>query len=958
MLKTDRAKLGALNYLARKMTKENIENCMPDKVLVTNALISGIYSENILVQRATMDLLNSHFPLLKNDGFLSTEEKRAILDSLFRLFKRNDSTLTRRIWDYCQTGEQLASDEDFEIIKDEYIVPTLKEIFTAEISLTRLNSQERTQKMLEPLIITETLLEKENLGVFLLKDIAVSLIGFVESYKGDQEYGKIICEKFSGLLRAEIIVNYEKQICEALAYSLEESCIGEVDYILNIIHFYLTNFPLEASKSSQLLIPIIEILFTNIHRMQNSISLAFKIANLILKKIDIRLEIQDSFTCFNRFYIEFTKNPESSLKDIKEATHIAIELTKNGNLDLGWLTCIIEFIKNPQSIELSLIGIDTAIVLIQNNLDDCKSFISQELGGLDVKLFDFLWKFLDQKSKTKKIVKLIWKLQESTSFLRLNIKDKLIISSKNGPKEVPARIFTLKRLGVLWEITRKTDNDRLLHFLTNELIFLILDKLEDPHPSVRHAARDFMSKITPELSLIIDPLFESILNQCVYKIAPISYSFRKFKLLLSACGNFVYKKMDRMTVSSSIMDQWLEYRRNIVNAEEVESCTDLLTEICVNYLIAQIYNYKEREYQIAAGELIELILNYGSREQAYRSVFRILRSLKKIFEDKDGVMQLICLNILNQILYNCNIQSNPERCKNLLSTNFMSMFEDKFFLDGQNEFIRSHWVSFLIKSLDYIAEIVNTDMFIRMASVILAKLCALIDITENKDHLLQGITSYLHYGLCISKPEAFNLPDLSSLSVVRESFFEGMFKRLLWTDSLPILSASSRISQEMFKEFTRILETCLVYIDDYDCEDIKAKGVSVFTSVKGKPIEDRIVKDLLEPIMVTRTYELVKAAIAVWISRSAAEVDPVPKTDQDLIKILRILTALDTPLDVIIEAIYKYLIEDLKINSGNTRKNSGLMRNQETSVAHFIYSLFSFYSKEKFEEICKESRLV
>ena len=102
LLTTPRVRLGALNYLFKRIPKpdeDSVYEILPNKQLVINSLIATLADKEMLVKRTVMDLLKAHFPINISEEIITTKEKIILIESVLKIFLKTDMYVTRRIWE-------------------------------------------------------------------------------------------------------------------------------------------------------------------------------------------------------------------------------------------------------------------------------------------------------------------------------------------------------------------------------------------------------------------------------------------------------------------------------------------------------------------------------------------------------------------------------------------------------------------------------------------------------------------------------------------------------------------------------------------------------------------------------------------------------------------------------------------------------------------------------------------
>jgi hypothetical protein len=155
--------------------------------------------------------------------------------------------------------------------------------------------------------------------------------------------------------------------------------------------------------------------------------------------------------------------------------------------------------------------------------------------------------------------------------------------------------------------------------------------------------------------------------------------------------------------------------------------------------------------QAATCELLEIVLRRVNCAQAHRVIAPILKKLCHAIQKTESVIQLLLLNLLQVILYQTPFVENR--------TAAIACFESEDFaevylkaLHTHDSYIRSHWINFIIPSLELIVTFIKEPKLTHYISSLLHSFFTLIKENQETSLLFSGLTAIIHYTLKLASP--------------------------------------------------------------------------------------------------------------------------------------------------------------------------------------------------------------
>lgn len=943
LLRTPRARRGALVFLSKRLPKglegEDSEY-LANRSLFLNALISGINDTVILVQRDTLDLIKSHFPLMGR--VLQLPEKVELLKAILQLLQRRDFTIQRRIWEWTlpdQTSEQQLSH------MLEILIPALSDLFKEKPT-----TKEEAAK---PLKIIEQLLENEVVVEALLGDVTMIILTYVERNSADRELSDDILHRSINLFTA--MGDKKVVVWQALGHCLSERLNGDVTAAIRSIRFYLCTFPLE-SNDDDLILPLLEDLLTNIMRINSSaLKSSLQLIDLMLSRLHSQITFDGPAVAFRRFFTSLSTEEEKDVEEFRLASKICINLEKHtsGETELDWLDCLLA-LTQVDEMELALVGMESLTSLLKSQ-SPCffklkQSLIGTSAGSTSNVVMGELWHLLETKYK-QQAVSLICQLQQGAP----EVFAKAVVEALQVT-DVSRKVDGIRRFATLWKYASEEGGLARL-FIAGDGLFIIIDCLQHESPIVRHCAREWLLDSVEQLAYIIDPLFDILakpdrednevsrfMYTKLYDCPRTLEVVRKIKSVLLSGSDQIMKKAEQQTLTPRLKPA----------GKDINNYLELIVHFCSLFietdpspaLDASEPKFKQENHAVQASMcgLMELVLSQGSPSLAYKTVSVILRSLEFSISIKDSVMQLLLLRQLRALFFNCNLDTDAKRFKELLqSEEFSNIYTISIFTPDL--YVRTHWTQFLVDSFPLILAYVEPSELTVYLNSLVGNFCTLLHNCEDPQVLVTGLTSIVMEAMELANPkglcsankrfkENYAWLDEAEAQTSKKGFFS-LFRLSSSQEPQPKANPFIEVLTALFNLFDGIIEASFSSITiAANPQNITSIGVLPFTHTRAASPCSSDFLSLLSNISLRFPNEFMVSVLREWLRFSVSQAEPSELSDASLNKLVKLCGAV--VLDPV-ECMTGVLIFVGQLNIVRREENLRAC----VGVAHFLYCLFS-----------------
>jgi Dopey, N-terminal len=925
LLTTPRVRLGALTYLTKRIPRPDdysIEDIIPNKILAVNSLIAALGDTELIVKRNTMDLIIAHFPINIDEDMITTREKILLIESVLKLFLKEDQYLTRRIQKWIYQGDSEPTQDVIEY-GCELLIEAMKSILNTEHS-----------KPTDPIQILQQLFLEKYLAENLIRELIVPMLIHAEKYKDDKESN--VLSKCISLLRSDECLACDYLILEALNYFFEENINSDFMQAVKVIRFYFTYFPsfnINIESIKQLFISIL----LSMHNLgQQQLSATLSLAHSMSKRFENHQEtdITRAVKTYQEFFVQFCREEGVEITDFKVAANLVVSLEKfsGHNFEYEWLDCLKDFTEKSAYMisadsnshfaleyDLPIIKIQCIIRLLKSGTDRIKNKIQGELVMID--MIEKLWEILDSPQYYELAVELLLELEKVSHENFVSV-----ILSKISCKEeaeIESCLYNIKIFILFWKTARvKSYEDFQQIFRQGEILNVLIQHLDLDLPEVSYKTGQWLIEALPDLACVLSPTFNELLSNLNQTFIPdsflkLSHGIKQLIKIVKHGGDLIIQRAYEVKIPGFLAEQLVNTRAQqssykVIKEEEVETTfLQLMVEACLLVLLQseKIDDSCSRSIlrvKVSACEFLIMILRQKYQPLAYLAVDSILNCLKKTFDAQEitqEVLHLQLLNILNIIFFDCEISLDPSKCKTLLeSQTFIEIY-----LKGptkKDDYIKFRWINFIVKSFPLILTTVSPGVLEDIVCGLIKSYCEELSKTINKQPLIKGLKLIIHTALD---------------SNIRNEIITKI------KENLPLVIES-------------LIGCCKSFRVNLDISTLGTKPFK--NSSEPKIVFNNDVIELLKPLMDRNQTDVMYASFLTWLKISQ-EKDPTTETNEKLIKLLGMIISLNTSSASIFTGLKypAYLIHYKK----------PVDIEAASRLAHFLYSLICFMPIDQFD---------
>ena len=920
-----------LKYLLDKLPKNSSELrlFLPQKNLLINSLVASMSSLAGEVQNLTLTLLIRLFPIFSPVEVLDDKEKVTLMQQGFKMLRSENKNLA------------------FEWLFPYEMVDHWTELKQKALRGLFVTEGKKQDDSVLPLDIILILLDRLKGNLVFFQPILVPMLKYSLRNNETQSYKKIE-ERILELLKYE---NVKNEIWTALKVALDEDLRSDRSSSVEVIQFFIAGF--EAGYDQNSIISILESLLTGIHQLHESLTKVLELIQMIMNRVKGKVpELSEAIKKYHNFFSTISNDPNRS-NHLKIVASLLLSLEKHasGNNEDDWVKCLFEAMLNNDK-ELALIGIENIIDLLdQENQAYYRDLLDNYCEESDIisELFDKLWDLIEEQGSRKKVIELFLKLDKFNHqhFIE-KLKNKLIKPYSSGRmpearlsrnsldknQEVMVKDIKkgLKIFTEFWKFTCKFFPAEIAEKFSNgDGVFLVIDYLEDPSPEIRQLAREWIFESLEKFEYVLNPIIKILLEVQVvekgefYELVGhcenqlILYAFKKLKKLIRNGGETIIAKTKNLKCVNLEIRSFLEKNKCM----EVTNYLESMVEISLLYIKTDTPNLSLQKethtIRAASAEFLDMALSLADISLAHRIMMRVLQVLSQSIEKKDGVLQLLLLNILRVIFFEFNPSPNDELFKSIISSSlFSSVYLEV--LKIEDSYIFSHWISFIVESLPRVMQFLAVQNRLDYYQKLIFSFCEGIPKTPDKQPLLNGLKAVLHRALEIGEDRDYIDPPIPMNAE----------KKSAWR-----IFGSSRIQEnqeinikfEIMNKLESVIKTCLLCINNFNLPvEVSKDGTGVFKT--GNLNRANLpVLEILNPIMVKYPNETVCAVINLWKTKLS---------DEDTKKIVFIMICLHSDLKVVLSSIVGYLD---KIPTGKKQVLDSVA--EISGICHLVYSVFA-----------------
>jgi Dopey, N-terminal len=347
LLRSPRVRLQALSYLSLRLpaSSEDLLEYLPQKNLMINSLIASMNGPDYEVQKLTLELLKTHFPVDCSNEIFSDFEKIMIIENGFKLLKSPNEEL---VWGWLFSPNSLDSLMD---IKQR----ALKKLFEA--------IPKKPDESIVPLETVKKIMEKSENSLEFLSPIIVPMFSYANKYNDTQ-----LAVNINSCIQSIIFQfpTFEKEIWVALQISLNEDLKDDLRSTIDVIKFFLSSFR-NIEEEEKSLIPLLSTLLFGIRQLSVSLGPALELIQIMVNRLPASVpSLSPAIRSYHTFFASISSDP-AKVEHLKISASLLLSLeshTIEGN-EKDWIKCLVEAMHNENT-EVALTGIENIIELLKN----------------------------------------------------------------------------------------------------------------------------------------------------------------------------------------------------------------------------------------------------------------------------------------------------------------------------------------------------------------------------------------------------------------------------------------------------------------------------------------------------------------------------------------------------------------------------------------------------------------
>ena len=929
LLTAPRVRFGALSYLSQRISSTDetvIDEFFPNRQLVVNSLISTLNDPEVPVRRSAMELIKSHFPITITEELINTREKILLIESVLKLFLQNDVHIIRRIREWIFQGDSMEKEEEMEYIC-ELLIEALKNIFNSE-----------HKDPTSPIAILQQLISEDRLARSLMKELVVPLLVYAEKFK-DNPQSKV-CDRCIVLLRSENCMANEGLIWEALTYFFEENMYGNLVQAIKVIKCYIKQFGSFASNLRNIQ-PLFETILQSMHGLgKEQLSAAMELADTLVNRFadEEDCDLSKAVLAYHAFFTGSCRDEEGiSIAEFRVAAQLAVVLEKfvKHSPDYEWLDCL--NIENSGAVsvkqmeeadenafqmdELKIVQIQCLVELMSSGTEAVVEWIK---NNMDMgKVISQLWDILDSEQFYLQAVDLIIDFESIDHDTFISVIDSKINYIQDD--NISNYLKNINNFILFWKTASAKSLEKFQTiFQKGDAVRTLIKHLGHNLPEISHKAGQWLIEVLQELDCILRPIFLDLVKSVgrFHKqkyIYIILQGLTDLQQIVQYGGDMVIKKASEIIVPPRISKKFDHISREKMvtfklNTEpQQESYLQLMVKISLLVLLSNEESEGDTpqcnpsreilKVKVSACEFLLMILRQKYAPLACIAMESILKCLSRSLLLNDlvyEVLQLKLLNILNIIIFDCDISTNAHECKALVES---SVFSEIFFkgIAKKENFIKIQWINFITKCFPLILKMLRPDRLVVFIEELLQRFCEELQHSLIKEPLIQGLRAVLEMTL--------DNPISKDIDMMREHF-NNVLRYLI--------------------DCCKPVKTSL---------DINICGTRYSGHGEVRDSRNKEIVELLKRISMKDQEGVIDALYKNWL-RISLDKNPTHETDEKLVKVTSLIISLDFDAYSLFKgfkfsAILLHLIKPID--------QQGACR-----LAHFAYTVVCFIPISKF----------
>ena len=461
ILKSRKFKNIGLVFMQKRM---HLYEC---RELVINSLLEALDDSSVINRRLALDIIKNYFPIVEK-----TQDITVLMYAVLKLITGKDHSLIRRLWEWAFPEE--IHQKQINLVKD-VMKDAVVLIFRENHERIGTEPEHANEIKISSLKIVEELILNEGIGDEFVSDIAIPLINHsisdqLVNIKGPHT-NKLI----------NLFNTYSELFWEAVTTYLDNNILENEEDSLQIASFAIKYFQISEFYHTKLLTT----LTLSLHKLKNFF-FSLSICKLLLESLPNPPPLK----------LRHTRKKLSSL--LKE---------KEESLLLDYTYLISKCNPDPQSISEIITYLKLASG--KNLFLSLKVIINFSEKSLTDEDFQTLWRRVPSQN-----AELLEILVNSYTHLRNQWISGLASLLLSLSRDLHIRSFI-----VFWEYASKFHEGTLLEITrSGEIVFILIDHLNDNSPTVRHAARAWLNVAIKLLPCLIDPILSIILNPSTARV--------------------------------------------------------------------------------------------------------------------------------------------------------------------------------------------------------------------------------------------------------------------------------------------------------------------------------------------------------------------------------------------------------------------------------------------------------
>ena len=920
LLKTPRAKIGALAFLNKRLQKldKKESDLIPSKELVVNALIAGLRDTEVLIKRPTLDVIKSFFPL--NCPILTNTYQSRLMSEVLELLAAKDFTINRRVWEWLGLHDTSTD-----------IVAVVDNMTSALIGF--FDRQQASEKEAAvPIGIIESLLDQPELTDILLEAFTSHILEYVNRFRDYQDKYGILMERLKSLLNTHC----EKLdiVWGHLTSKLEDQMnTFDMDKTLNAIELMLA-LKLDTPQDEYLL-PVLDNLLGSMEDCNKKDRVkAQKLVLKVLPELSPDRDIKKYAMSYEAFLAnmlqEIAEQEEQVSDDLPPASDLSLSLEVYMQLQqylhfesqMEWIRLLLKVVSS-NNIDCALAASLYVLLFVTNSSPMFEAFQSETDGELTRIMVSRLWELCEgpfQLQSAELIIKYFEVYQTAVGDM---IREWLTTS------DVEKLGGHLKRFTVTWKVAQrvsKVDKDYVMMFFGQGVgVHEAICALEHSSPRIRHLGKEWLMNSLTRLDVVIHSVLP--LSPLPKEEAITRKAIQQLRVMIENGGEMFINKL-----RSEVIWQPLEYIEKGPGRLKPSYFNTLLFQIVLKVFMKEgqdgVPIHDSSPLQFDACTVVKQLLNWGDPEAATELSPYLLWKLVRVVERKDLVLQYQLIEVMQIIIFKSKLKA--EQLKSVIdSPDFLKVIVLGLNADSQSAL--AFWMRLLPDFLRLSISLLDAENSCRLFADLMTKLGSVMQ--DYRDlTIIDTYVSLLHIALEIYSPSTFTKHKPFG------SYFAGTFPELANLNRHPNIS-SLLTTLAAGVESSGMHRTYKILISVFkEAREMLAKwpastpAFPVKCSEAPSPYEPVI--RALEPLAREFPTELTAICAKAWL---ALFDNPDIPNDAEKWKILQIYLDLKLRGEKILSSIEKFLREGLNLKK-SSRKNTD--SKVEIRICDLLNSLF------------------